>query len=998
MSPEHTAPRHGEVHLQRLLDFTRTDEAGLPASVQLAHGWPDGGVCGELRGPLLLENLSDPWSGTSLQLTLFRPETHTGAESIVGGLVAEDAISLTSAERQYGDCISMSRRLLLPPGLTHLIFDIAPMRTTQGNRDFDFTRIRTLTLNLGGTPDSPVYVRHLRLCDERDTVGTPVVPCPGDTITHLQHQDITCYTFGLADAPRAADVTELQDSLRAQMASLRQQIDLARLGGRQTLYAEAGLLVAQIALEARDRYPWTRHLTQRRRDLTEAHESVKRHQQSLDRYVRGLDHEDDEDDSNIPVPRVPPAADLAQLRIEGDAFVDADGLPALLYSMNYHDDGELCRYFAPHDHRVESFAVGGGSRYDIEWSPVYRVFHQEPAARRVGYRGWCGHLIKDQWAMGGRKENVLICLESEAIRQAVSQYNREHAQEWCNNPNLLYNILAYELMYICYCDESARMFRNWLRQRHADIDALNDAWGTQLTDFDSAPLPQASTGVPEAATSRGQWFDWVTWNTRRFTDILRWSRDDVRSLHAAVPLCAGGTSSMLSPGNGNSGIDEEMIIEEVDDVILHEGSNLLSLDLLRSLSDHPKPVVDPEHGGDAYQMLQGFLHGKSTISKFWWPKQPSRQFPHMTLAAPMQGTVPITEVEEHFRVALDVRRLGREISLFWHVPAQIAIHYSKSSILQVPFELLTTRSTPYLQALKLSYDAARRLDTPVGFLSERQLVAGTAAAHKLVVLPAVRYMPPAVVDAIDGYVRAGGTLLILPEALQADEYARPQPYLDRWGIDIGASHVPQIEGLGPSEQGYDQSLSQKVHFGPGRELQGTCIDDEWLSGCRVETSGIFQEIDVSDGRVLAAADGIPLLVHTQIDEGQLYYFAGMPTAVSLRSILDRLMSATGVTRSLRLGAPDGTRLDSVEARLVSTKYYDLIYLVNEADTACPFRLETQRPWVRARELRSLEYWNEQQGALLGTLPARQTLIFKLSIDPVAVGRDPDEPVFAYHGM
>jgi beta-galactosidase len=175
---------------------------------------------------------------------------------------------------------------------------------------------------------------------------------------------------------------------------------------------------------------------------------------------------------------------------------------------------------------------------------VYRAFHQTESAERVGWRGWCGHLIKDQWAMEGRKENVVICLENEAIRAAVRQYNLEHVHEWRHTPNLLYNIVQYELMYICYCDESVAMYQAWLGQKYGGIEALNEAWGERFSSVGQIVPPAALDGVPHADTNRAAWFDWTCWNTRRFTDILKWARDNIRELDANVAICAGGTSSM----------------------------------------------------------------------------------------------------------------------------------------------------------------------------------------------------------------------------------------------------------------------------------------------------------------------------------------------------------------------------------------------------------------------------------------------------------------------
>jgi hypothetical protein len=58
------------------------------------------------------------------------------------------------------------------------------------------------------------------------------------------------------------------------MDGLARAIRLARISGRQTLYAEASQLTAEIALDGRAIYLWTRHPAQRRKDLQGALEMV----------------------------------------------------------------------------------------------------------------------------------------------------------------------------------------------------------------------------------------------------------------------------------------------------------------------------------------------------------------------------------------------------------------------------------------------------------------------------------------------------------------------------------------------------------------------------------------------------------------------------------------------------------------------------------------------------------------------------------------------------
>ena len=55
-----------------------------------------------------------------------------------------------------------------------------------------------------------------------------------------------------------------------------------------------------------------------------------------------------------------------------------------------------------------------------------------------------------------------------------------------------------------------------------------------------------------------------------------------------------------------------------------------------------------------------------------------------------------------------------------------------------------------------------------------------------------------------------------------------------------------------------------------------------------------------------------------------------------------------------------------------TRFRDLIYVVNESTEDVGFRIQTDRPFYRIREMRSLEYWDQPSGVI----PGRQTYLFK----------------------
>ncbi|WP_165822352.1 beta-galactosidase [Paenibacillus montanisoli] len=958
-------------------DFTLKDREGWEGRIEGGQGrFPDGRASAAIRGRIVTEQLPQNWSGYgSLQFTLHNPWDR----AVVGGIELFDGLSLESPELEFGDYVERPKSLLIGEGITHVVIRIDPIQTTQGTRILDLGQVVRVAIRVPepGEGEQPISIASLRLSPEHEEIDGIAYARPGDSVLVMRHLDISCFTYEPENYREPEDVVRLYRELTLEKEKLQDVIDTAEINGKQTLYARVALVTADIALKSRPNLAWHFSPRAKRSNLSGALSLAREERYNLERLLSSFRHEDDEDDSNLPIPLVKPIPDFKSLKIEGKAFVDTSGKPALVCAMSYHNEGTLLQFFSPERHKLEIYAVGGGSRYDIEWSPVYEAFHNYPGTERVGWRGWCGHLIKDQWAMGGRKENVVICLENQHILEAIDSYNRIHADDWRNDPSLMYVILGYELSYMCYCEDSLRRFREWLSNRHGNIGALNDKWGTEYKDFNEAEPPRTVVFGPEPDANRAAWFDWADWNTRRFTDHLHWSRDSVRKLHPVIPICAGGTHSMISPLNSTTGIDEEMIINEVDDVILHEGNDILSIDLLHALSEKPKPIVDPEHGGRCSRWLLNYFHGKSTLSMFWWPKQPSRQFPNSTLNAPMHGNMDIEFVAEHLRTALDVRRLNEEIAAFWDIPKETAILYSKTNMLQVPPELMNAKSTPFLTALREAYDAARCLDAGITFISEKQLLAGKTDRFKSIILPAVKHLPEAVFEALDRFVRSGGHILVLPESLVRDEYNRPADYLKRWGISVSKVELPEIKGFGEFVQRYDQNLERNVQYGTARKITAAKFHPT-MTPWSFRMSGVFQELSISGGEAIAEGPSSePMLVRVPIGSGVVWYAAGMPEKDSLAELVDRFFTESGIDRPLKVTDEDGRRVSGLEARLVRRRHDDLVYLVNESGRTVDYRIQTDRAIHEIRELRSLKYYKEAAGQIKDG----QTLLFSLREDP-----------------
>ncbi|GAA3721863.1 beta-galactosidase [Spinactinospora alkalitolerans] len=115
---------------------------------------------------------------------------------------------------------------------------------------------------------------------------------------------------------------------------------------------------------------------------------------------------------------------------------------------------------------------------------------------------------------GGRQH---YCPSSPVYRDRAVRLAEQVATRYAGHPALAMWHVGNEYgchVPACYCDVSAADFRRWLRERHGDIDALNDAWSTGFwsqgyADFEEVQPPRTAPTFPNPA----QQLDYA-----RFTD------------------------------------------------------------------------------------------------------------------------------------------------------------------------------------------------------------------------------------------------------------------------------------------------------------------------------------------------------------------------------------------------------------------------------------------------------------------------------------------------
>jgi hypothetical protein len=720
-------------------------------------------------------------------------------------------------------------------------------------------------------------------------------------------------------------LTDLRKEAEGAWEGLTQLIGQARSKGIDTAYFEIQPVVAEVALDYRwfllacasEREGYARFVAERcRRAARELEEALAGSRQTLS---------------------VPPPPEVARLKAVGRYFQDGDR-PRLIVSAQDGVPGGNALFTGP-KFFVGSAAGSGGSRWDVRSAPIWQLYQRFPETHRVGWTGWCGHYISDASSGGGQGETVVICIESPLTRQAISAYIREKVAPVLEaRKDVPIHAINWEAAYICYCERTRDMFRQFLSERYSNVGALNRVWGTNYGSFQEVELPRHD----KMADTRAAWFDFADFNCQRFADHYAWVRAE---LEAADPrtdrlLIGGGPGYAFYGSIGLCGVDLEMMHEKLDTgAILNEsGGRFYVTDLLRSIAGPEEMVADVEfHGSRPPLVLGHLLHGDAAID---WCEWLTTSGGYAGLRAiPFNPKYSLEEVELFLRQILDARRLEREIIAFGGAPREVALLYSRTSLLEVPPEFLQADRNPYTAEAVNAYAGAQAVGVPLRFVTEKQLVSGQLGETRMLLVPGACYLPPEVYHALLKFVEGGGWAVVTPNSLFFDQYNRPADYLGKLGITVAAiedgSRKKRVTVDLSREDGFVQGEVQEVQRSeePRAMIRVSAEGPFADSPLTLEGAGVLQELVLSGpARAVATfADGKPALAVVERGKGRLYYLATPLAPASMTALLDRMLAAAGVFRPVTARLTDGSLPTDFECRSVPDGGRWLVSLMNLGD-------------------------------------------------------------------
>ncbi|MFE9111106.1 beta-galactosidase [Streptomyces collinus] len=137
-----------------------------------------------------------------------------------------------------------------------------------------------------------------------------------------------------------------------------------------------------------------------------------------------------------------------------------------------------------------------------------------------------------------------FCPSSPAYREHAIALASRLAERYAHHPVLLAWHINNEYGGACYCERCAEAFRQWLRDRHGTLDALNDAWCTtfwshRYTDWDQIEPPNALTEHwrgPDHTAFQGTTLDYFRFTTDALLGCFLAEKEAIRAHDPDTPV------------------------------------------------------------------------------------------------------------------------------------------------------------------------------------------------------------------------------------------------------------------------------------------------------------------------------------------------------------------------------------------------------------------------------------------------------------------------------
>ncbi|GAA4611547.1 beta-galactosidase [Actinoallomurus liliacearum] len=519
------------------------------------------------------------------------------------------------------------------------------------------------------------------------------------------------------------------------------------------------------------------------------------------------------------------------------------------------------------------------------------------------------------------------CPSSPVYRRAAVRLARALAERYHDHPALaLWHVHNEYGDHVteCFCPTSAADFRRWLRERYADLTALNAAWGTAFWSqrygaWEEIEPPRAAPG-PVNPT---QVLDWRRFCSDALLACHRAEKAVLDEVRGDVPVTTNFMSMFKALDYWAWAAEEDLVSDDAypdpADPAAHIGA-ALNYDLMRSLKGgRPWLLMEQAPSGVSWRpvnvpktpalqrlwSLQTVARGADGVLHFQWrasragaEKFHSALLPHRGVASPRwAGTVGLGR---------ELARLGEVAGSRLIADVAIALDWDSWWALELDEH---PSSRLRLRELTASwYAPAHARNVTVDFVPPGAPLDG----YRVVLAPNLYLVTEATARWLTAYVERGGRLVCGCFSGVADEHDHihdggcPGPLRDLLGV--------AVEEFWPIADG------DATEVAAGDRVLTATLWSEWLTATTAEVVGAY---------AAGPLTGRPAITRNDHGAGRAWY-VGCHLGEDVGVLLDAVFADAGVRPVLAV--PDGvevTRRDGPDA--------SYLFLLNHggADTDVP---------------------------------------------------------------
>ncbi|MFI6942820.1 beta-galactosidase [Streptomyces sp. NPDC050418] len=502
------------------------------------------------------------------------------------------------------------------------------------------------------------------------------------------------------------------------------------------------------------------------------------------------------------------------------------------------------------------------------------------------------------------------CPSSPVFRRLATRLVEQLAKRYAHHPALalwhIGNEYGCHISRHCHCEVSTEAFRIWLRERYESVEALNEAWSTtfwsqRYGSFDEIHTPRTAPSFRNPA----QQLDYRRFSSDELLACYRAEKEVLDRLAPHIPVTTNfvplaPTLDLFRWAREMDVVSYDSYPDPHDPDSVHETA--FSYDVLRGLKNGdpwllmeqaPSAVNWRRRNGrkpagrmrlDSWQAI---AHGADSVLFFQWRASRGGAEKFHSAMVPHGG--------RDTRIFREVTELGAELAAYPDLLGSRPERAQTALVLDWPnWWALEQEAHPSADVRLL--DGARALHKPLYDASVACDVVPVDAdftPYSLLLVPHLYSVSTATAERITAYVRAGGTVLMSYFSGITDPCDRvhlggyPAPFCELLGL-----HVDEFDPL-PQDAGVELSEG---------------------------TGSLWSEDVILEGAepVLTFADGRPAATRHSFGQGAAWYLATTPDPTTLRTLVDRIRTETGVRPVLPGPAPgeqartriaaDGTRL------------------------------------------------------------------------------------------